>query len=232
MKALVTGAARGIGRAAALLFKEQGYEVFGLYEKSEYEARELEQAGVRMIKCDVSDERAVREAAKLTGDIDVLVNNAGVSLRKLFQDVTPEEEKRLYGVNLFGALNCARAFLKGMINSKYGVIINVSSVFGANGGSMEADYSASKAALIGFTKALAKETGPSGVRVNCVTPGIIDTDMNASLSVEDVRDIVETIPLESLGKPEQVAEVIAFLASEKADYITGAVISVDGGWQG
>ena len=232
MKALVTGAARGIGRATALLFKEQGYEVFGLYEKSEYEARELEQAGVRMIKCDVSDERAVREAAKLTGDIDVLVNNAGVSLRKLFQDVTPEEEKRLYGVNLFGALNCTRAFLKGMINNKYGVIINVSSVFGANGGSMETDYSASKAALIGFTKALAKEVGPSGVRVNCVTPGIIDTDMNASLSVEDVRDIVETIPLESLGKPEQVAEVIAFLASEKADYITGAVISVDGGWQG
>lgn len=232
MKALVTGAARGIGRAVALLLKEQGYEVFGLYEKSEYEARELENAGVRMIRCDVSDEAAVREAAKQTGDIDALVNNAGVSLKKLFQDVTADEEKRLYGVNLFGALNCTRAFLKGMINNKYGVIINVSSVFGANGGSMETDYSASKAALIGFTKALAKEAGPSGVRVNCVTPGIIDTDMNASLSVEDVRDIVETIPLESLGKPEQVAEVIAFLVSEKADYITGAVVSVDGGWQG
>ena len=232
MKALVTGAARGIGRAVALLLKEQGYEVFGLYEKSEYEARELENAGVRMIRCDVSDEAAVREAAKQTGDIDALVNNAGVSLKKLFQDVTADEEKRLYGVNLFGALNCTRAFLKGMINNKYGVIINVSSVFGANGGSMETDYSASKAALIGFTKALAKEVGPSGVRVNCVTPGIIDTDMNASLSVEDVRDIVETIPLESLGKPEQVAEVIAFLVSEKANYITGAVVSVDGGWQG
>ena len=232
MKALVTCAARGIGRAVALLLKEQGYEVFGLYEKSEYEARELENAGVRMIRCDVSDEAAVREAAKQTGDIDALVNNAGVSLKKLFQDVTADEEKRLYGVNLFGALNCTRAFLKGMINNKYGVIINVSSVFGANGGSMETDYSASKAALIGFTKALAKEVGPSGVRVNCVTPGIIDTDMNASLSVEDVRDIVETIPLESLGKPEQVAEVIAFLVSEKADYITGAVVSVDGGWQG
>ncbi|MBO4795342.1 MAG: SDR family oxidoreductase, partial [Clostridia bacterium] len=171
-----------------------------------------------------------KELAARTGDIDALVNNAGVSLKALFQDVTPEEERRLYGVNLFGALNCTRAFLPGMINSKYGVIIFVSSVFGVNGGSAESDYSASKAALIGLAKSLAKELGPSGIRVNCVAPGIIDTDMNAYLSVEEVRMLVEEIPLETLGRPEQVADAVEFLVSDRASYITGAVINVDGGW--
>ncbi|MBP5755016.1 MAG: SDR family oxidoreductase, partial [Clostridia bacterium] len=146
--------------------------------------------------------------------------------------VTPEEERRLYGVNLFGALNCTRAFLPGMINGKYGVIIFVSSVFGVNGGSAESDYSASKAALIGLAKSLAKELGPSGIRVNCVAPGIIDTDMNAYLSVEEVRMLVEEIPLETLGRPEQVADTVEFLVSDRASYITGAVINVDGGWTG
>ncbi|MBQ6042869.1 MAG: SDR family oxidoreductase [Clostridia bacterium] len=232
MKVLVTGATRGIGRATALKLFEAGHEVTGVYENSEYEARELEKAGIKMIKCDISDAQAVKELAAQAGDIDALVNNAGVSLKALFQDVTPEEERRLYGVNLFGALNCTRAFLPGMINGKYGVIIFVSSVFGANGGSAESDYSASKAALIGLTKSLAKELGPSGIRVNCVSPGIIDTDMNAYLSVEEVREIVECIPMESLGTPEQVADTVEFLISDRASYVTGAVIPVDGGWQG
>ncbi|MBQ6183067.1 MAG: SDR family oxidoreductase [Clostridia bacterium] len=232
MKVLVTGATRGIGRATALKLFEAGHEVTGVYENSEYEARELEKAGIKMIKCDISDAQAVKELAAQAGDIDALVNNAGVSLKALFQDVTPEEERRLYGVNLFGALNCTRAFLPGMINGKYGVIIFVSSVFGASGGSAESDYSASKAALIGLTKSLAKELGPSGIRVNCVSPGIIDTDMNAYLSVEEVREIVECIPMESLGTPEQVADTVEFLVSDRASYVTGAVIPVDGGWQG
>lgn len=232
MKVLVTGATRGIGRATALKLFEAGHEVTGVYENSEYEARELKKAGIKMIKCDISDAQAVKELAAQAGDIDALVNNAGVSLKALFQDVTPEEERRLYGVNLFGALNCTRAFLPGMINGKYGVIIFVSSVFGANGGSAESDYSASKAALIGLTKSLAKELGPSGIRVNCVSPGIIDTDMNAYLSVEEVREIVECIPMESLGTPEQVADTVEFLISDRASYVTGAVIPVDGGWQG
>ena len=221
MKVLVTGATRGIGRATALKLLEAGHDVTGVYENSEYEARELEKAGIK-----------IKELAARTGDIDALVNNAGVSLKALFQDVTPEEERRLYGVNLFGALNCTRAFLPGMINSKYGVIIFVSSVFGVNGGSAESDYSASKAALIGLAKSLAKELGPSGIRVNCVAPGIIDTDMNAYLSVEEVRMLVEEIPLETLGRPEQVADAVEFLVSDRASYITGAVINVDGGWTG
>ena len=232
MKVLVTGATRGIGRATALKLFEAGHEVTGVYENSEYEARELEKAGIKMIKCDISDADAVKELAAQAGDIDALVNNAGVSLKALFQDVTPEEERRLYGVNLFGALNCTRAFLPGMINGKYGVIIFVSSVFGVNGGSAESDYSASKAALIGLAKSLAKELGPSGIRVNCVAPGIIDTDMNAYLSVEEVRMLVEEIPLETLGRPEQVADAVEFLVSDRASYITGAVINVDGGWTG
>ncbi len=232
MKVLVTGATRGIGRATALKLFEAGHEVTGVYENSEYEARELEKAGIKMIKCDISDAQAVKELAAQAGDIDALVNNAGVSLKALFQDVTTEEERRLYGVNLFGALNCTRAFLPGMINSKYGVIIFVSSVFGVNGGSAESDYSASKAALIGLAKSLAKELGPSGIRVNCVAPGIIDTDMNAYLSVEEVRMLVEEIPLETLGRPEQVADAVEFLVSDRASYITGAVINVDGGWTG
>ena len=232
MKVLVTGATRGIGRATALKLFEAGHEVTGVYENSEYEARELEKAGIKMIKCDISDADAVKELAARTGDIDALVNNAGVSLKALFQDVTPEEERRLYGVNLFGALNCTRAFLPGMINGKYGVIVFVSSVFGVNGGSAESDYSASKAALIGLAKSLAKELGPSGIRVNCVAPGIIDTDMNAYLSVEEVRMLVEEIPLETLGRPEQVADAVEFLVSDRASYIIGAVINVDGGWTG
>ena len=232
MKVLVTGATRGIGRATALKLFEAGHDVTGVYENSEYEARELEKTGIKMIKCDISDADAVKELATQVGDIDALVNNAGVSLKALFQDVTPEEERRLYGVNLFGALNCTRAFLPGMINGKYGVIIFVSSVFGVNGGSAESDYSASKAALIGLAKSLAKELGPSGIRVNCVAPGIIDTDMNAYLTVEEVRGLVEEIPLETLGRPEQVADAVEFLISDRASYITGAVINVDGGWTG
>ncbi len=232
MKVLVTGATRGIGRAIAERFASDGHEVYGTFVNSDYEAKQLEKQGVRMFLSDVSSKSDVSSLYEKTGYVDVLVNNAGVSLREIFQNVTEDEENRLYGVNLFGPLNMIRRYLPDMINNKYGVIINISSVFGDVGGSMEVDYSASKASLIGLTKALAKEVGPSCVRVNCVTPGIIDTDMNANLSLEEVRDIVDCIPLESLGKAENVADAVAFLASESASYITGAVIPVDGGWKG
>lgn len=231
MRVLVTGATRGIGRETALAFLEQGYEVIGVYVKSDDQAKELIKKGITLYKCDISNKKQVENLAKKVGDIDILVNNAGISLRKVFQTVNAEEEQRLYGVNLFGTLNVTRAFLQGMINQKSGAVINVSSVFGEIGGSCEVDYSASKAALIGLTKALAKEVGPSCVRVNCVTPGIIDTDINSNLSIDDVRDLTDEIPLECLGKAREVAEVITFLASEKASYITGSVIRVDGGWK-
>lgn len=231
MRVLVTGATRGIGRETALAFLEQGYEVIGVYVKSDDQAKELKKKGITLYKCDISSKKQVENLAKKVGDIDILVNNAGISLRKVFQTVNAEEEQRLYGVNLFGTLNVTRAFLQGMINQKSGAVINVSSVFGEIGGSCEVDYSASKAALIGLTKALAKEVGPSCVRVNCVTPGIIDTDINSNLSIDDVRGLTDEIPLECLGKAREVAEVITFLASEKASYITGSVIRVDGGWK-
>lgn len=231
MRVLVTGATRGIGRETALAFLEQGYEVIGVYVKSDDQAKELIKKGITLYKCDISSKKQVENLAKKVGDIDILVNNAGISLRKVFQTVNAEEEQRLYGVNLFGTLNVTRSFLQGMINQKSGAVINVSSVFGEIGGSCEVDYSASKAALIGLTKALAKEVGPSCVRVNCVTPGIIDTDINSNLSIDDVRDLTDEIPLECLGKAREVAEVITFLASEKASYITGSVIRVDGGWK-
>ncbi len=231
MRVLVTGATRGIGRETALAFLEQGYEVIGVYVKSDDQAKELKKKGITLYKCDISSKKQVENLAKKVGDIDILVNNAGISLRKVFQTVNAEEEQRLYGVNLFGTLNVTRAFLQGMINQKSGAVINVSSVFGEIGGSCEVDYSASKAALIGLTKALAKEVGPSCVRVNCVTPGIIDTDINSNLSIDDVRDLTDEIPLECLGKAREVAEVITFLASEKASYINGSVIRVDGGWK-
>ncbi|MGI6716002.1 MAG: elongation factor P 5-aminopentanone reductase [Eubacteriales bacterium] len=231
MRVLVTGATRGIGRETALAFLEQGYEVIGVYVKSDDQAKELKKKGITLYKCDISNKKQVENLAKKVGDIDILVNNAGISLRKVFQTVNAEEEQRLYGVNLFGTLNVTRAFLQGMINQKSGAVINVSSVFGEIGGSCEVDYSASKAALIGLTKALAKEVGPSCVRVNCVTPGIIDTDVNSNLSIDDVRDLTDEIPLECLGKAREVADVITFLASEKASYITGSVIRVDGGWK-
>ena len=181
-----------------------------------------------LLPFDVSDRKAVYQAIQDL-HIDCLVNNAGVSLVSPFDAVTEEQEKALYGTDLFGVLNCSRAVLPGMIRRKSGCIINLSSMWGETGGSCEVDYSAAKGAVIAFTKALAKEVGPSDIRVNCVCPGVIDTDMNAHLSVADVNALVEEIPLERLGRAEDVAEAVYFLASEKASYITGAVLDVNGG---
>lgn len=231
MRALVTGASRGIGRETAFRFLAAGYEVHGFYLKSRKEADDLSESGVIMHCCDVADKKQVDLAAKQIGGLDVLVNNAGVGLRKLFQCVSKAEEERLYGVNMFGALNVTRAFLQGMINKKSGSIINISSVFGEVGGSFEVDYSTSKAALIGFTKSLAKEVGPSCVRVNCVTPGVVETDMSGHLTIDDIRRLTSEIPLESVAFPKDIAETVFFLASPAASYITGAVIRMDGGWK-
>jgi len=234
---LITGGSRGIGAACARLFAAEGYKVLINYEKSEAAANDLcKELGCEAFKFDVSDRNAVlnfKESLEARGiTVDVLINNAGVSLFGLFQYVDAEAAERMYGVNLFGTVNCIRTFLPQMVEKKDGVIINLSSVWGEVGASCEADYSAAKAAGIGLTKALAKEVGFSGVRVNCLSPGVIDTDMNANLSVADVEEIVNSIPLERLGKGEDVAKAALFLASDSASYITGQVLSVDGGWKG
>ncbi len=227
---LITGASRGIGKECARLFWEKGYKVYINCVKSAEAAKELsrELAGSEVLIFDVADRQAVYKA--LEGlDIDCLVNNAGVQLFAPFDSVTREQEEYLYGTNLFGTLNCTRAVLPAMIRKKSGCIINISSMWGEVGGSCEADYSAAKGAIIALTKALAKEVGPSDIRVNCVCPGVIDTDMNAHLTISEVEALTDEIALERLGRAEDVARSVCFLASDDADYITGAVLDVNGG---
>lgn len=230
-KVLVTGGARGIGKAVCKAFADEGYFVIINYNKSKEAAEELSSTiqNSAVFRADVADKDEVARMIEAFPDIDVLVNNAGVSLFGVFDGVREDEIRRMYEVNLFGTLNVSRAVLPSMIRRKSGVIINISSIWGECGASCEVDYSASKSAVIGFTKALAKEVGPSGIRVNCVCPGVIDTDMKARLTIQEVEDIVDSIPLERLGKPEDVANAVLFLASDKADYISGAVLSVNGG---
>ncbi|MEG1742901.1 MAG: SDR family NAD(P)-dependent oxidoreductase [Clostridia bacterium] len=232
--ALITGATRGIGRETAILFAQNGYNVIGVYEKNESLASKIaSDYGITFYKCDISDKKQVLELhtalLKTFGTIDVIINNAGISLSGVFHTIHDDDQKHLYEVNLFGTLNITKSFISDMINQKKGVIINISSIFGEIGASCEVDYSTSKAAIIGFTKSLAKECGPSGVRVNCVCPGIIDTDMNAALTIEEIADFVDSVPLECLGKPCNIAQTLLFLASDAAEYITGAVIDVNGG---
>jgi 3-oxoacyl-[acyl-carrier protein] reductase len=229
---LVTGGAKGIGRAICQAFAEAGYYVIINCNTSEDEASALCQTleNAAVFKADIAKKNEVTAMMAAFPRVDVLVNNAGISVFGVFDGLKDEDTARLYDVNLFGTLNVSRAVLPSMIKRKSGVIINISSVWGLHGASCEADYSASKAAIIGLTKALAKEAGPSGIRVNCVCPGIIDTEMNARLSVSEVEELVEAIPLERLGRPKDVADAVLFLASERADYISGAVLPVDGGF--
>ena len=227
---LITGASRGIGEECARVFAQNGWKVYLNCRKNVALLEELknELPDSEIVPFDVSDKRAVYENIEKL-DIDCLVNNAGVALFSPFDAVTDEQEQALYGTNLFGVLNCSRAVLPQMIRRKSGCIINISSMWGETGGSCEVDYSAAKGAVISFTKALAKEVGPCNIRVNCVCPGVIDTDMNAHLSFAEAQALVEEIPLERLGRAEDVANAVYFLATEKADYITGAVLDVNGG---
>lgn len=229
---IITGGTRGIGEACVRLFSKEMNVAF-FYLKSDERAAALErETGAVGMKIDVSDRESVTAAIKKVyerfGAIDGLVNNAGIDLYGMFQDVSADDVRKLYEVNLFGALNCARAVVPYMINAKHGSIVNVSSIWGRLGGSYEVDYSTSKGALITFTKALAKEVGPSGVRVNSISPGLIDTDMNAELCDADKREFLDKTALGRIGTPNEVAEVIAFLINEKSSYITGADLPVDG----
>lgn len=238
--AVITGGSRGIGRAAAVKFAEAGYSGVAVIYRSDDAAadelvKELRERGTdaERYRCDVASydqtQKTAEEIIKRFGHVDVLVNNAGIAQIKLLIDQTEEDWDNIMGVNAKGVFNCCRHFLPHMLSRKSGRIINVSSMWGITGASCEVAYSASKAAVIGFTKALAQETGPSGVTVNCVAPGVINTEMNASLSEADMRSLCDEIPLMRIGQPEEAASAILFLASDEAAYITGQVLSVNGG---
>ena len=237
---LITGASRGIGRATALKFAENGFAVAVNFSTSKAEAESLcrqivENGGKAAPFCaDVCDESAVKKMIKdvntSLGDIDVLVNNAGIALPQgLFTDFDHAEAKRIFDVNVFGIMNCCRQVIPHFVSRKNGKIINISSLWGMVGGSCEVIYSASKAAVIGFTRALAKELAPSGIYVNCIAPGLIETDMNKNLTAEDKATFAEGIALGRCGKAAEVADAVYFLATENSSYITGQIISVDGG---
>ena len=192
------------------------------------------ETGAAAIRCDVSDPECVREACReaegTLGHIDALVNNAGIAQQKLLTDVTDEDWRRMLDVNLSGAFYVIRAVLPGMISRKHGSIVNVSSVWGQVGASCEAHYSAAKAGLIGLTRALAKEVGPSGVTVNCVCPGVIQTDMLGGFTSGDLAALAEETPLGRLGTPQEVAAAIVWLCQEDAAFVTGQVLGVGGGF--
>lgn len=232
MRVLVTGASRGIGYAIARAFAERGDTVFATYKSTADTlpvlAKENLAGEVIPVYCDVSDEKSVKALFVEVGDVDVLVNNAGIAQFSLLSDITGEDWDRMLDTNLKAAFFCSREASRGMIRRSFGRIINISSVWGIVGASCETHYSASKAGLIGFTRALAKELGPSGITVNCVSPGVIDTDMNAHLSEEDMKALCDETPLGKIGKPEDVAQAVLFFAD--AAFVTGENLSVGGGF--
>lgn len=240
--ALITGASGGIGKELVKKFVSQEYFTIGLYNTDKKSIddllEEIKKEGndgyFFPISADLNSrdqvDLAVQTIKSNFNHIDVLVNNAGVSLYKLFTDTSDEDFDRIFNINVKSAFTLAKAFLPTMIERKKGSIIFVSSVWGDVGASMESIYSASKASLIGLTKALAKELAPSSIRVNCVLPGVIDTKMNAIFSEEDKAEIIKEIPLSRMGSAKEIAELIYFLSSEKADYITGQIIKADGGY--
>lgn len=237
---IITGGSGGIGSAAARLFAQNGYNVGIVYHKNIEAAEALKEEILAMevdceiFQCDVASrddvERMFIEFHEKIGKVDVLINNAGVAQQKLFCDITLWEWNRIFDINVTGVFNMCQCALRDMIDAKCGSIVNVSSMWGVTGASCEAHYSATKAAVISLTKSLAKEYGPSNIRVNCVAPGVIDTKMNAHLDRDAMAELGEEAALGRIGKPEEAAEAIYFLASEKASFITGQVLTCDGGF--
>lgn len=236
---LITGASRGIGAACAREFAREGYRIAVNYnnsaEKAHVLCEELNALGAQAIavKADVRDSSAVKAMVEYVedrfGSIDVLVNNAGIAMQKLFTDTTDSEWDNMIATNLSAAFYCCKAVAPAMIRSHSGCIVNIASMWGEVGASCEVAYSAAKAGVIGLTKALAKELGPSGIRVNAVSPGVVMTDMMAGFSDEDVAALKEETPLCALGTPEDIAKAVVFLASDNAKYVTGQILGVNGG---
>ena len=231
---LITGGSRGIGAEAVRQFTAAGHKVVFTYLKSEIEADLLRQeTGATPVRCDVkhhdSVKIAVDKAVSVLGQIDVLICNAAVADYSLITDIDISRWEEVINTDLSGVFYCVRYVLPAMISRKSGCIITVASMWGESGASCEAAYSASKAGVIGFTKALARELGPSGIRVNCVSPGLIDTDMNAGVDKDILAQMAYDTPLMRMGTPSDVAQVMRFLASESSSFITGQVIGVNGG---
>lgn len=232
---LITGASRGIGAAAAKEFSKKGWHVVINYNKNKEKALALaKELSATVVQADISkSDEVLNMYSSLKGQgihVDAIVNNAGVSSSRLFVDISESEWDEMFAINTKGAFLVTKAFLPDMLSRQSGSIVNISSIWGETGAAAEVCYSASKAALIGMTKALAKELAPSGIRVNCVCPGCIDTDMNKCYSDEERAAIAEDIPLGREGTVEEAAHAIEFLSSDAASYITGQVIGVNGGW--
>lgn len=226
---LITGGSRGIGAASVRAFAQAGYRVTFFYEKSHAQAKAVAEAtGAEAICCDVTDTEAIKKAIAAIAPVDVLINNAGVAHYGLISQITEAEWERLFSVNVGGIYRCVNAVLPAMLQKQSGCILNVASMWGQVGASCEAAYSASKGAVIALTKALAQELGPSGIRVNCVSPGVILTDMTAVVGEEALSALAEQTPLGRNGAPEDVASALLYLA--QADYITGQILPVNGGF--
>lgn len=236
---LITGGSRGIGAALVDTFAKKGYRVAFSYQSNQQIAHQIvenltaQSCAVQAFRADVADWEQVQWLVQQTedafGKVDILVNNAGIAQQKLFTDITPEEWRRMLGVHLDGTFYCCKAVLPGMISRKWGRIINISSMWGQVGASCEVHYSAAKAGIIGLTKALAQEEGPSGITVNCIAPGVIETDMMAGFSQEDKRELADQTPVCRLGTPQEIADAALFLAADNAGFITGQVLGVNGG---
>ena len=238
--ALVTGASRGIGRAIAAELSAEGWAVCVNYLEQKAAAEELvrrlraQGREAIALQADVADRQAVEAMVRTVeaelGPVGLLVNNAGISRQGLFQDTGDADWDRILAVNLTGARNAIQAVLPHMLNEKRGCIVNISSIWGLRGASCEVAYACSKAAIVGLTRSLALELAPSGIRVNCVAPGCIETDMVRVLGPETRAMLVEETPLGRLGTPEDIAHAVAFFASERAAFLTGQVLTADGGF--
>ena len=235
--ALITGASRGIGSAIARRLAADGFRVIVNYhtaeKQAEYLAAQLNnthgKGSTVLYRADVSDREQVERMFRAAGGVDVLVNNAGIAQQKLFTDITEQDWNRMFDVDVKGVFHCCQCALPYMIHQKRGKIINISSMWGQVGASCEVHYSAAKAAVIGLTKALAKEVGPSGIQVNCIAPGAIQTEMNAKLDESTIDELKEETPLGVIGSAEDIAAAVSFLAGENSNFITGQILGVNGG---